>query len=516
MNMARTKHFAAADEKVINSSNGVFSDLRAADGFWLYDFNCYPKKDGLLIDTTRKGLHIKGKLFFSSSLYKKTESPAKQQKALNRFIEASLFHSDKNLNEYWHQGITSFATMSTMSSTMAQSLYGIQKKNLSNITVDAAGNICVDTIVYNIKIRESDGVFIKNVIHTVPGTATTRFILTDEGFKLDWIEINHGLLEKMCLDKSINDADIKDSMEQEKIALSFDYDNDFVDKINPEVRLSSDHALTSTNQSTEPHDNRPPLTSLEKINLDIIHSILALTNQYEGKNKAIITSIAMLAIQLAENPLSEIRLLLYQKLKKELEKSYARERQQREIEKNLTKQMQCLINQCHDKQFDEAVNVLNVKLAELEDSNPLKTHGQAVLAEVIRTKSRVPGSLLPTLTHVLFATQRTIQEPTPANVENYQKLAIQVNRRSWGKLLGGIMLALVGVALTIASGIVAAASLGTATPLSVCGITAGLSTMAAIGGHFLFFKSLCKPKLRRSMVSLTSAIPSYQRNMPKK
>lgn len=126
---------------------------------------------------------------------------------------------------------------------------------------------------------------------------------------------------------------------------------------------------------------------------------------------------------------------------------------------------------------------------------------------------------LSTLTHLIHSTNDVIKEPNK-HFDGYRQLANKMpTKRSWGKILSGVALALLGAVIVAASVAVAVASFGVATPLSAMGIVIGASVVTAgvacaagvvglgamTAGSILFFKG-CPSQPKQTMYDLAEAV----------
>lgn len=82
---------------------------------------------------------------------------------------------------------------------------------------------------------------------------------------------------------------------------------------------------------------------------------------------------------------------------------------------------------------------------------------------------------------VIQETQKIALEPSRVNIEGYSRLRERVDGKgSWGKIIGGLMLAVIGAALIAVAVVGALATFGGAIPLSY--VTAGIGFGAFVGG----------------------------------
>jgi hypothetical protein len=149
----------------------------------------------------------------------------------------------------------------------------------------------------------------------------------------------------------------------------------------------------------------------------------------------------------------------------------------------------------------------------------LRVHGTRVLREIDKLqcdpKSKVPSA---DLAKEFVATRELIQAPTPARIDQYTKRAETIQKRSWGKILGGVMLGLAGaVVVGLAIGL-AVVSFGAAAPISIFGATIGASMIlggiavgtgtagfaASMGAGLWIGKELSKKPLRTEMEALSA------------
>jgi hypothetical protein len=105
-------------------------------------------------------------------------------------------------------------------------------------------------------------------------------------------------------------------------------------------------------------------------------------------------------------------------------------------------------------------------------------------------------------------------------IDSYHHLSKYVRKMPWGKVIGGIMLCLIGTAIIVASGVIALASFGVLAPINMLGIVLGVSMVVGgvataiggtvgmgsiIGGSILFFKVAQKNPLAHEMKLTESA-----------
>lgn len=170
--------------------------------------------------------------------------------------------------------------------------------------------------------------------------------------------------------------------------------------------------------------------------------------------------------------------------------------------------------------YNECELMLTEQLKVLKDANPdssLVQHAQQVLDEVQNVKNNPDASVQDrSLKKVLLDATMLIKSPTQTAAQNFKKLAENVQRRPWGKILAGSMLALAGVAILGLSIAACVFTFGAAAPLSVLGFVLAASTVgaglsvagavvgagAAIGGAKLFHSGFKRKPLRKAMEDL--------------
>lgn len=172
--------------------------------------------------------------------------------------------------------------------------------------------------------------------------------------------------------------------------------------------------------------------------------------------------------------------------------------------------------------FDDAYNKgkaeFEQSIANENNDETLRNQGRLVLdrIEEVKNNHRLSHTTKMKLTKAMRASKNVVDDPD--NIENIKSLtseAKSVAKRSFGKILGGLMLGLAGVALIGISITAAILSHGLATPLSLYGIKLGITTIgigigiasaaglgATIGGSALLFSGANKKPVRKEMEKL--------------
>ena len=117
-------------------------------------------------------------------------------------------------------------------------------------------------------------------------------------------------------------------------------------------------------------------------------------------------------------------------------------------------------------------------------SKSLKEHGNGIL-EQTKALQTSPSLTTGELANILMISNEIIKNPS--NADGYTACAKQVNtitKRQVGKKVGGVLVALAGAAMILTSLVVAGASLGSLTPLSITGVAIGFSLIASGVGLF--------------------------------
>ncbi|OGT46603.1 MAG: hypothetical protein A3E83_07330 [Gammaproteobacteria bacterium RIFCSPHIGHO2_12_FULL_41_20] len=152
--------------------------------------------------------------------------------------------------------------------------------------------------------------------------------------------------------------------------------------------------------------------------------------------------------------------------------------------------------------YRAAVDELRKTLVRDTVSSTLRTYANDVLQKV-RYMAAQKGADLEQLADVVQATNKLVRNPGNSQVQaRYLDLAGQVrSKRSWGKIIGGAMLVLLGVVLIATAVALAVTTAGIGTPLSAVvavigvkvaiagAVTAGVLGVAAVaGGSYSFYK----------------------------
>jgi len=123
--------------------------------------------------------------------------------------------SDKyeKIKKYYHQLIaTKFYDIMQSSLQKENPIDHISVSTKSNLTWDDQGNVFVDIVIYGIKLMQNAA-----LRSSIPGTVTSRFILADEGFQLEWYEPSNSLLKKLCNNETFSiNKDIVNSASKEE------------------------------------------------------------------------------------------------------------------------------------------------------------------------------------------------------------------------------------------------------------------------------------------------------------
>ena len=176
--------------------------------------------------------------------------------------------------------------------------------------------------------------------------------------------------------------------------------------------------------------------------------------------------------------------------------------------------------------YEASRSALKQTLASERVDREIKIHAERVLSEsdhLYANNASREDTLK--LAEILQDTNKLVELPREHNeqafnrvLNRYKQDARTISKYSRWKILGGVMLALAGVAAIVVSGLAAAASLGVLAPVSVGGVVLGaaavsagvavvsgaLGVVAGVGSGLLFWKS--KPPLRSAMKDFADVI----------
>jgi hypothetical protein len=99
-----------------------------------------------------------------------------------------------------------------------------------------------------------------------------------------------------------------------------------------------------------------------------------------------------------------------------------------------------------------------------------------------------------TLIKIIKKTQAVAMDPSPTNRDECTALREEVSgKESWGKLIAGLMLSVLGLALIVGATLALVASIGISAPISIPAVAVGASVLvaglASLGAGFSFFNA---------------------------
>lgn len=162
-------------------------------------------------------LVVKGALFNKALEYDETNSLAASEK----FIKQALFNNDEKafqehyplLAKHWNQSVaTTF--FKAINKAIAHTNLKLSDNELitsANVVLDENGNICVDVVLTSLRLENKET---KELAGYLPGAIASRFVLTEEGFKLDWVEPSNTLLKPLILEEKADLSNLATTLKQ--------------------------------------------------------------------------------------------------------------------------------------------------------------------------------------------------------------------------------------------------------------------------------------------------------------
>lgn len=208
--MSITRKLTPADRQLQRVANEIIINyLRNTNWLCLDGDN---NENVLIADAGRDTL-VNGERFKESIEYLKLPTSLKNndialKTTFASFVKRALFSNDDEkfsaefpyLDKHWNQFLNGIFIMAISHHLTNGFLFNSSK--LPNIQRDESGNIFVETIHYDLELTHTEeidatsGLPIKTLI---PGTITSRFALTLNGFQLEYIEFSNTLLQNLCL-----------------------------------------------------------------------------------------------------------------------------------------------------------------------------------------------------------------------------------------------------------------------------------------------------------------------------
>lgn len=176
-------------------------------------------------------------------------------------------------------------------------------------------------------------------------------------------------------------------------------------------------------------------------------------------------------------------------------------------------------NKQFDVAYDNARLALEQSIANENNDAALRDQGRKIkekIEDVKNNNDRTSYSTKMQLAKAMRASKNVIDDPDDVDkINTLTREAKSVAKRSVGKIIGGLMLGLAGIALIGISVTAAVLSHGLSTPLSLYGIKLGITTIgigigiasaaglgASIGGGALIFSGAKKKPVRKEMEKL--------------
>jgi len=259
--------------------------------------------DEIQLDATRGSMNLSG---MNYNDVKGNYSSPKQlfiEKVYNK-----QFHSNLSADSFYKKIIRCYSqsfinlyagcvTMSLQSKPLANgdrvaSVNPTLRSN--NMYCDQQGNIRIRSAQsqFCANIMGKNGIHYKSIV--IPGTMIFEYVLTDKGFRLDWIAFSNTLLQELCLQSSVNNLSARiAAAEKEETANAKNY----------VVNLFNNHTREATSSIEELNrklDKYAQQLRLQNDSLLEQANQLELSKSLEGNNKSRSETLDSLATKIAD------------------------------------------------------------------------------------------------------------------------------------------------------------------------------------------------------------------------